>query len=151
MLHSCDVLDSAMVSHCPLQVRPLGQRQLVEVNGVITLAPHRPWWLPVTYLLPTTVEVRADIKVGVTGSLENGQVNATHPSCKQTTLHNLSTGIHHFCVHQTHTHTDCCQMQHMIYAPLPADPCWTEGIIILPGWLLLIAVNVSSTHTLASP
>jgi hypothetical protein len=47
---------------------------LIELDGVYVVEPHKPWFLPVTWLLPDAVPNNLHMKIGVDGSLEEGKV-----------------------------------------------------------------------------
>lgn len=48
---------------------------LIELEGVYVLKPHKPWFLPITWLLPDEVPNNLHMKIGVNGSLETGKVS----------------------------------------------------------------------------
>jgi hypothetical protein len=47
---------------------------LVELDGVYVVTPHKPWLLPLTWLLPDDLPNNLHMKIGVNGSLEDGKV-----------------------------------------------------------------------------
>lgn len=51
---------------------------LIELDAVAVSFPHRPWLLPITWLLPDHVAKNVHLKIGVNGSLENGKVRGSN-------------------------------------------------------------------------
>lgn len=57
-----------------LQVAPAGYNMTtVQIEGTVIIAPKRSWLVPPSLLLPD-IPIRATIKLGVKGSLDNGKV-----------------------------------------------------------------------------
>lgn len=50
---------------------------LIELDAVAVSMPHRPWFAPITWLLPAKVAKNVHLKIGVSGPLENGKVRST--------------------------------------------------------------------------
>jgi hypothetical protein len=55
--------------------RLAGGRHLVEITGTVRARPHRTWLLLPTLLLPASIPVRATIKAGVAGGLDDGKID----------------------------------------------------------------------------
>ena len=47
---------------------------LIELDAVAVSSPHRPWFAPITWLLPAEIAKNVHLKIGVNGTLENGKV-----------------------------------------------------------------------------
>lgn len=54
---------------------------LIEVDAVYVVAPHKPWFAPITWLLPDESPCNIHMKIGVKGSLEDGQVGPLQSVC----------------------------------------------------------------------
>ncbi len=54
--------------YLPAQVRELDEKRTrLEVLTEVHMSPHRPWWLPVTWLLPSTINL--EVRTAETGPL----------------------------------------------------------------------------------
>lgn len=53
---------------------PRAGHQLVEVDAVAVSHPHRVWYIPATLLLPSAVAKNINLKIGVSGSADDGKV-----------------------------------------------------------------------------
>lgn len=51
---------------------------LIELDAVAVSFPQRPWFAPITWLLPDHVAKNVHLKIGVNGSLENGKVHTAN-------------------------------------------------------------------------
>lgn len=60
---------------------PRPGHQLIEMDAVAVLPPHRMWWLPPTLLLPSLVAQNVHAKIVVKGSLEDGKVGGGLSHC----------------------------------------------------------------------
>lgn len=47
---------------------------LIELDAVAVSFPHRPWFAPITWLLPDHVAKNVHLKIGVNSGLETGKV-----------------------------------------------------------------------------
>ncbi|KAI8463694.1 MAG: hypothetical protein J3K34DRAFT_462306 [Monoraphidium minutum] len=58
-----------------VNVKHLGRgRHLVEITGTVRFFPKRSWLLLPTLLLPQSIPIRSTVKVGVNGSMQDGQI-----------------------------------------------------------------------------
>jgi hypothetical protein len=55
---------------------------LIEVDTVYVVSPRKPWFAPVTWLLPDDSPRNVHMKIGVAGSLENGKVGCLQSVCQ---------------------------------------------------------------------
>ena len=50
---------------------------LMELDTLYVLQPNRPWFAPITWLLPDESVSQVHMKIGVNGGLEGGKVRPT--------------------------------------------------------------------------
>lgn len=50
---------------------------LIELDTLYVLQPNRPWFAPITWLLPDKSVSQVHMKIGVNGGLEGGKVRPT--------------------------------------------------------------------------
>jgi len=58
---------------------PSPGHHLIELDAVAISSPHRPWFAPITWLLPAEIAKNVHLKIGVNGSLDNGKVGQSRP------------------------------------------------------------------------